>query len=82
MVRDMNEGLLFPPTKDELLIGILKQYQLPEGILPQLKQYLDGSIPESSLVCCQSGCDICSESIYIALQKSKEVLARSECLES
>lgn len=74
----MIEALLFPPSKDEILLGILKQYQLPDEVLPQLKQYLDGSIPEASLVCCQSGCDICSEFIYQALQKSKEVLKESE----
>jgi len=82
MARDMKEALLFPPSKDEILIGILKQCQLPETILFQLKQYLDGSIPESSLVCCQSGCDICSEFIYQALQKSREVLACEEFRES
>ncbi|WCL51364.1 hypothetical protein [Leptospira sp. GIMC2001] len=73
----MEDGYLFPKSLDETIAEVLDLYDLPMRILPYVKRYLSGEIPEQSLVCCHSGCDPCNETIYNALQTIKKRLGQS-----
>ena len=72
----IEERLLFPKGLDETIDEVLGIYDLPKRLLPYMKRYLSGEIPEQSLVCCHSGCDPCNETIYNALQTIKKKLGQ------
>jgi formylmethanofuran dehydrogenase subunit E len=73
----LEENTLFPPSRDEIIQKILKEFHLPQKALFQLNSILDGEFPESLLICCHSDCEVCNETIYQALQKAKIVLSNT-----
>jgi hypothetical protein len=71
----MKEQLeLFPPNKDEIIKDYLERFGLPVYVKSRLDALLDGRVKESTLVCCYSGCNICSEVVYECLQAVKKEL--------
>lgn len=73
----MNDQLdLFPPDRNNIIIDYLERYGLPTYIKPRIDALLDGRVSESSLVCCHSGCNICSDIIYECLQSIKQEVAK------
>ena len=65
---------LFPPDRGMIVIDYLEQYGLPTYVKSRIDALLDGRVSESSLVCCQSGCNICSDVIFGCLQSIKKEL--------
>ena len=65
---------LFPPDKSMIIVDYLERYGLPLHVKSRIDALLDGRVSESSLVCCNSGCNICSEIIYECLQSIKKEL--------
>jgi hypothetical protein len=73
----MEEQLeLFPPDKDVIIKDQLEMFGLPVYVKPRIDALLDGRVSESTLVCCNSGCNICSEIIYECLQAVKKEFAK------
>ena len=70
----MNQPELFPPDKSMIIIDYLERYGLPPYVKSRIDALLDGRVSEKSLVCCQSGCNICSDVIYDCLQSIKKEL--------
>jgi hypothetical protein len=70
----MEQLELFPPDKTMIIIDYLERYGLPPYVKSRIEALLDGRVSESSLVCCQSGCNICSDIIYNCLQSIKKEL--------
>lgn len=69
----MNDQLnLFPQDRDSVILDFLEQYGLPPYVKPRIIALLEGKLSESTLICCNSGCNICSEIIYECLQSIKQ----------
>lgn len=66
---------LFPPDKSMIVIDYLERYGLPIYVKSRIDALLDGRISESTLVCCHSGCNLCSDIIYECLQSIKKEFA-------
>lgn len=69
-----NEPSLFPPDRDTIILDNLERFGLPGQVKLQINALLDGRLNENSLVCCHSGCNICSDLIYECLQAIKKEL--------
>ncbi len=65
---------LFPKDRNSVIRKYVDRYALPKYIDSRLAAILDGTVPESSLRCCSSGCDVCAETIYNCLQSVKKEL--------
>lgn len=73
-----NEQLeLFPKDRTNIIYDSLKRYALPDHSILKIKALLEGKIDESSLVCCNSGCEICSEVLFNCLQSIKKELNKN-----
>ncbi|HMV42617.1 MAG TPA: hypothetical protein PK079_08785 [Leptospiraceae bacterium] len=70
-----DQPTLFPPDRDSVIVDHLERYGLPPNAKFQIIALLEGRLNESSLVCCHSGCVLCSELIYNCLQDVKKELA-------
>lgn len=66
---------LFPRTREEILSEVVSAFSLPEYAKNYILQILKGERPESSLVCCHGGCDVCNDTILLCLD---EVRRREE----
>ncbi|MDX1957002.1 MAG: hypothetical protein SFU98_00420 [Leptospiraceae bacterium] len=71
------EQRLFPISKREIILTNLDLFCLPPYVESRIEAILNGERLESSLVCCNSGCNVCSETIYNCLQKIKRELGNS-----
>lgn len=71
-----NQPELFPPDRDSIIIDYLERYGLPVYVKTRIEALLEGRLNESTLVCCHSGCNICSDIVYECLQSIKEEVAK------
>lgn len=65
---------LFPKDKNSIIVKYVDRYALPKFIESRIEAILDGTVSESSLRCCNSGCEVCAETIYNCLQSVKKEL--------
>ena len=65
---------LFSKDKGMIIIDYLERFGLPIYVKPRIEALLDGRLSESTLVCCHSGCNICSDIVYECLQSIKKEL--------
>jgi hypothetical protein len=65
---------LFKKSREEIIINNLDLFNLPNTLESKIKSILNGESSESSLVCCNSGCDVCNETIVHCIEKVKQDL--------
>lgn len=58
---------LFPKTEKELIDESLDLFFLPQRSYYLIESVLQGRVDERSLVCCNSGCSVCNDTIYKAV---------------
>lgn len=64
----MEQPRLIPKSRDEIIREKLELFYLPERSFYQIQNLLDGKAQERALVCCNSGCEVCNETIANCLQ--------------
>ncbi|ABZ93762.1 hypothetical protein EHQ92_09735 [Leptospira biflexa] len=60
----MSEDRLFPRSVDEVILEKVRFFFLPDRTAAFVKNLVEGKVSERSLICCNSGCDVCNETIY------------------
>lgn len=60
----MSEARLFPKSLDEIVTEKVKLFFLPERTIGLIKNLIRGVVSERSLICCNSGCEVCNEMIF------------------
>ncbi|MCG6152193.1 MULTISPECIES: hypothetical protein [Leptospira] len=70
----MSEERLFPKTVDEVILEKVRFFFLPDRTAAFVKNLVEGKVSERSLICCNSGCDVCNETIYNCYMAVKKEL--------
>lgn len=78
MINENNQPSLFPKNRDYLIQKYMDIYSFPDYVKYKLQNLLDGTLPESSLICCNSSCFVCENNIYDALKQiQREISAEN-----
>lgn len=70
------EERLFPKSVDEIIREKVSFFHLPERTVAFVQNLVEGKISPRALICCQSGCDVCNETIFQCYRAVQKELGR------
>jgi len=79
-MKNPDELRLFPLSKDEIIHNFVLKYSLPEYASNYISQILEGKRSESTLICCNGGCEVCNDTILNCLFDIKKELESMDAI--